>query len=49
MLPLISSNNVNTRIPKLHTFFISNSFLQLKLSAAQLFHELGIKCCLGVA
>ena len=30
-------------------FFISNTFFQLSVSVAYLFHELSFKCCLGVA
>ena len=33
----------------LHTFFISNAFFQFSLSVAEDFHELNLKCCIGVA
>ena len=34
---------------KTNIFFISNTFFQLSLSVALLFHELNLQCCLNVA
>ena len=34
---------------EIQAFFSSNPFFQLRLSAAQLSHELSFKCCLGIA
>ena len=41
----LQNTNERLALEVVHTFFISNSFFQLRLSVAYVFQELSFKCC----